>query len=415
MPAYATISKSLLTTIRPSAAQKQSPMSLSRQTKPVSTGATQSGGSLVKMSDPIGRATVTCGSLNVRSGGDVSCSRIGGLTQGKTVEVYEEKDGWLKIGYGTGYGWICQKYTDYKSSTTTEPGPTTPEQPEQPGPTNDSFQIRVTGDSVYVRTGPSTDYEILGVAHAGDTFTATEVASNGWFKIDYNGQEGWISGKFSEKVDGSTPQPPATQDGQFEVVVSADTLNVRTGPSTDYGKIGSLTGGTKVTVLGESNGWYKIDYNGQEGWISGAYTYKPGESSAAGQKAVDHAYSLMNTCVNNNWHYDQNRRTQDGYYDCSAFTHRCWAAAGYSFGWANSEGQATRIYNKVGEISKSDVQPGDLLFYHHDWNSGQRWRGINHVAIAVGGGRRIDAGGEPVKNVGEIGDTVMIGRPSLLM
>jgi hypothetical protein len=37
------------------------------------------------------------------------------------------------------------------------------------------------------------------------------------------------------------------------------------------------------------------------------------------------------------------------------------------------------------------------------------------VAIAIGGGRRIDAGDEPVKNVGEIGDTVMIGRPSLLM
>lgn len=356
---------------------------------------------IAKQDNPIGSCKITCSSLTVRSGAGANYPRIGGLTKGKTVQVYEAKDGWLKIGYGSGYGWIMQKFTDYKA-------------PEPQQPSFQSFEGVITAQSLNVREGPSTDYASIGYLHNGDRVTVIG-ESNGWYKINYSGREAWISGKYVEKSNGSTTQPQQPSN-TFEVVVSASSLNVRTGPSTNYNKIGSLASGTHVTVLEEKNGWYKINYEGKEGWISAAYTYKPGNASAAGQKAADYAHTLMNTCNNNNWHYNQNKRTQDGYYDCSAFTARCWKVGGYDFNWANSEGQAKRIYNKVGEINGAgQVQPGDLLFYHHNWNSGSRWRGINHVAIAIGGGRRIDAGSEPVKNVGEIGNTVMIGRPSLMM
>lgn len=361
---------------------------------------------ITKQSDPIGTCTVTCSALNVRSGAGGNYPRIGGLTKGKTVTVYEASNGWLKIGYGSGEGWIEQKYTDYKA----------PEPQQPPAQSFQPFEGVITAQSLNVREGPSTDYASIGYLHNGDRVTVIG-ESNGWYKITYGGREAWISSKYVEKSNGSTTQPQQpSQSGTFEVVVSASTLNVRTGPSTDYTKIGALSSGARVTVLEERNGWYRINYNGQEGWISASYTYKPGNASAAGQKAADYAHTLMNTCNSNNWHYNQNKRTQDGYYDCSAFTARCWKVGGYDFKWANSESQAKTIYNKVGEITnKGEIQPGDLLFYHHNWNSGSRWRGINHVAIAIGGGRRIDAGGEPVKNVAEIGNTVMIGRPSLLM
>ena len=385
------------------------PTALDSKTRPTGRlrGEAPARGDITKLDDPIGTCTITVSALNVRSGAGSNYPRIGGLTKGKTVTVYEASNGWLKIGYGSGEGWIEQKYTDYKS-----PEPQQPQQPEQPS--FQSFEGVITAQSLNVREGPSTDYASIGYLHNGDRVTVIG-ESNGWYKINYGGREAWISGKYVEKSTGTT-NPPPQQTGTFEVVVSASTLNVRTGPSTDYSKIGTLSNGARVTVLEEKNGWYKINYNGQEGWISASYTYMPGNADAAGQKAADYAHTLMNTCNNNNWHYNQNKRTQDGYYDCSAFTARCWKVAGYDFKWANSESQAKTIYNKVGEITnKGQIQPGDLLFYHHNWNSGSRWRGINHVAIAIGGGRRIDAGGEPVKNVAEIGDTVMIGRPSLLM
>ena len=54
-------------------------------------------------------------------------------------------------------------------------------------------------------------------------------------------------------------------------VVTASQLSVRKGPSTQYSRIGSLYKNKNVTILGESNGWYKISFNGEEGWSSKKY------------------------------------------------------------------------------------------------------------------------------------------------
>ena len=54
-------------------------------------------------------------------------------------------------------------------------------------------------------------------------------------------------------------------------VVNADILNVRKGPSISFDIIGTLNGGDKVKIIGESNGWYKIEYNGTYGYVSGSY------------------------------------------------------------------------------------------------------------------------------------------------
>ena len=54
-------------------------------------------------------------------------------------------------------------------------------------------------------------------------------------------------------------------------VVNADILNVRKGPSISFDIIGTLNGGDKVKIIGESNGWYKIEYNGTYGYVSESY------------------------------------------------------------------------------------------------------------------------------------------------
>ena len=76
-------------------------------------------------------------------------------------------------------------------------------------------------------------------------------------------------------------QPPATQPPttgrRGTVVRAADGLNVRSGPGTNYDKIGKLSNGTVVDVLeATGNGWYKISFtnaNGAatEGYVSGDY------------------------------------------------------------------------------------------------------------------------------------------------
>jgi peptidoglycan DL-endopeptidase CwlO len=65
-----------------------------------------------------------------------------------------------------------------------------------------------------------------------------------------------------------------------------------------------------------------------------------------------------------------------GSYDCSGLTMAAWAAAGKSL-----PHNAAAQYSATARISRSDLQPGDLVFY----------RSNGHVAIYVGDGKIIDA------------------------
>ena len=54
-------------------------------------------------------------------------------------------------------------------------------------------------------------------------------------------------------------------------LVTTDNLNVRSGPSTSNDIIGTLNLDDTVEVIGTSGSWYKIDFNGQTGYISATY------------------------------------------------------------------------------------------------------------------------------------------------
>lgn len=54
--------------------------------------------------------------------------------------------------------------------------------------------------------------------------------------------------------------------------VTANVLNVRSGPGTNNKKIGATYKGDVLEILDSSKGWYKVRLsNGQEGWVSGNY------------------------------------------------------------------------------------------------------------------------------------------------
>lgn len=49
-------------------------------------------------------------------------------------------------------------------------------------------------------------------------------------------------------------------------------LNIRSGPGKDYGVVASAANGSTVTILGEENGYYKINYSGDKvGYVSKDY------------------------------------------------------------------------------------------------------------------------------------------------
>ena len=122
-----------------------------------------------------------------------------------------------------------------------------------------------------VRKGSSTKYAKIGSLSKGAKVEIVSKLSNGWYKIKYKGTYGYVSGAYV-KLDSEQPKP-----GEDEKIIATgkttvSSLNVRSGPSSNYSKLGILTKGTKVEVVERySNGWYKIKYKGSYGYVSGAY------------------------------------------------------------------------------------------------------------------------------------------------
>lgn len=56
------------------------------------------------------------------------------------------------------------------------------------------------------------------------------------------------------------------------IIVNAESLNVRSGPSTDYTTLGTVSTGEIFEVIEVSNNWYHIQYTEEkDGWVLGDY------------------------------------------------------------------------------------------------------------------------------------------------
>ena len=70
-------------------------------------------------------------------------------------------------------------------------------------------------------------------------------------------------------------------------VVTASTLNVRSGPGQNYNRIFTLSKDEKVTIKSSSNGWYKIvNSKNREGWASSQYIKASEDTSVYDKKIV---------------------------------------------------------------------------------------------------------------------------------
>ncbi len=76
-------------------------------------------------------------------------------------------------------------------------------------------------------------------------------------------------------TEAPTEAPAVFEPFTGYVATDSDSLNVRSAPSSDAAKIGSLPKGSAVTVTGyDMSGWYQIDYNGSTGYVSAEYISK---------------------------------------------------------------------------------------------------------------------------------------------
>lgn len=153
--------------------------------------------------------------------------------------------------------------------------------------------------------------------------------------------------------------------------------------------------------------------NMQRFLYSNVYQIKPNCSlipSDTGKIAVGYGILMLDTP------YSQERRNEEGYFDCSSFTYYVYGRLGIylQFDGANTAAAQGRYIvenNLVVDITK--LAPGDLIFYSFETND--RFLNISHVAIYAGEGFVIDASSSQGKvvyrKIYDIDKIVLCGRP----
>lgn len=167
--------------------------------------------------------------------------------------------------------------------------------------------VYTTGD-VYVRKGPGTAYEALGILASGNAVTRTGKGGQGWDQISYNGQTGYAYNKYlstdkpanykesasqsqetTSQSQGTTSQSQestaatqptgnagASANGQTVYAICPVCVNPENSASPN--PIGVLETGEAVKQISiGKDGWTLVEYKGKQGYVDHHYlsTEKP--------------------------------------------------------------------------------------------------------------------------------------------
>ncbi|MEE0881695.1 MAG: SH3 domain-containing protein, partial [Turicibacter sp.] len=151
-----------------------------------------------------------------------------------------------------------------------------------------------------VRTQPSVNGIILGTILSGITVEVFTEEENGWLKIKYEDNYGYVNGHYIKKDEEVVPEIPDVPEIAKQIAyvynLGAEKLNVRPQPNTAHAPIGTLVQGDMVTIVGEIGNWYEIEYENSIAFVSKDYiTFeKPSETPDVPEidKQIAYVYNL---------------------------------------------------------------------------------------------------------------------------
>ena len=85
---------------------------------------------------------------------------------------------------------------------------------------NDVDEIVYAISSVNIRSGPGTDYEIVGSLAYGQSIRRTGIGSNGWSQVDLSGEDAYISSSYLSTT------APASDTSQYPLTYSDATCDI---------------------------------------------------------------------------------------------------------------------------------------------------------------------------------------------
>lgn len=129
-------------------------------------------------------------------------------------------------------------------------------------------QYAVATATVNIRSSDSIQAERIGSVADGGRVQVEEVRPNGWSKIVYEGQKGFIK---SEYLRMEEPEEPETVIGK---VTATTNINIRSSAGMDGERLGLLAAGESLDLLAEEGEWCKVIYNGRTAYVKAEFVKK---------------------------------------------------------------------------------------------------------------------------------------------
>lgn len=247
-----------------------------------------------------------------------------------------------------------------------------------------SLGVGTTTAPLRLRESAGTNATTIATAPQGENVIVLEDAGNGWYKVDYNTVQGYMSSEFL------TVQTQAdVKIGYGMVQTDGALLNVRSGAGTDFERVGVLSNSAIVDIVGVDGSWYKVTDGSITGYVSSDFVLTVKDSAGSrgdgtvatsevsmGQQVVNYAKKFMGV----RYVYGANGPNS---FDCSGFTRYVYSHFGYTL----NRTAADQLSNGTRVSSTSDLRAGDLVFF----KSGGTSRAASHVGIYIGDGQFIHA------------------------
>lgn len=140
------------------------------------------------------------------------------------------------------------------------------EEEQQPVETTVSQPTSGTATTtVNVRSSDSERAEKIGKVSGGTELQIVEQQLNGWTHIIFEGKDGYIKSEYLRVAETADVSQAIGQ------VTATTNINVRLAPSLTAAKLGVLAGGDTVDLLEKADGWCKVIYSGQVGYVKEEY------------------------------------------------------------------------------------------------------------------------------------------------
>ena len=166
-------------------------------------------------------------------------------------------------------------------------------------------------------------------------------------------------------------------------------ITLRAEPDQDAAALRTIwTGKVAHLIDVENDDWYKVSYGSSTGYVMAQYCepvhYADYEGTYATNTLVEDIIAFSYTYLGTPYRYGG---TSYSGIDCSGFTMKVFAQFGISLPHG-----ATPQLNYGTSVSRSDLQPGDLVFFQGTYDT----TGASHVGIYVGNDMMLHCG-DPIQ------------------